>query len=163
MKKLLAILACSLALVAVMAPAGHAIGAYGIWWHPDEGDSDGYGAGVRLNKSFTPLIMYDLRVSYVNFTDTDFYTIPLEATVMAKLGMLYGGLGYGYYVMGGDANLENDFGWYFLAGIQLALGGNGVFGEVKWQDLETDVEGSNASADIGGVVFHVGMTLGIGP
>jgi hypothetical protein len=152
----------ALALVGSLTPSAHALSAYAIWWSPDKVDDDGFGIGMRHKASFTPLIGIDARISYVSFSDADTGIIPLEATGFLKFGMLYGGVGLGYYFFTGDSALEDAFGWYVLGGVDIGIGALSVFGELKWQMLEPDSElpgGSPISFDTLGV--HLGVNFGI--
>ena len=163
MRKLwLALLIVSVSLGAV-APAAHAIGVYGIWWMPDESDDDGFGIGIKDKKSLTPLISIDGRVSYVTFDSPDAAIIPVEATGLVHIGMLYGGVGVGYYFFSGDANIESVLGWYIMAGIEILPGPVSVFGEVKWQSLEPDLDiPTGGSLDFNSIVLHACATFSLG-
>jgi hypothetical protein len=162
MKRLLVVSMFFVALIGLAAPSAHAVGVYGIWWMPDNSDDDGWGAGIKDTRQFTPLLSLDGRVSYVSFSTPDAGIIPLEATALVHLAMWYGGIGVGYYFFTGDAAIEDSFGWYLMLGLEIALGGTGVFGEVKWQALEPDLDiPSGGSADFESVAIHVGASFGI--
>lgn len=162
MKKIVIAMLIAAVGVGMSTPNAHALGLYGIWWMPDKSDDDGWGVGVKDVKHFTPLLALDGRVSYVNFSSPDAGIIPLEMTGMVSLGVWYGGVGIGYYFMTGDADLKSTVGYYALVGLELGLGGTSVFGEVKWQSLEPDIDVSNAgSVNLDALVIHVGATLGL--
>ncbi len=144
------------ALVGLAAPNAHAVGIYGIWWMPDDVDDDGYGIGIKDKKNFTSLVSMDVRVSYIFNDEADIF--PIEATGLVKLGMLYGGLGVGYYIFTGDNNLNSAIGWYFLGGIEIAPGPISFFGEVKWQSLDPEIDG-NGSVNLDALVIHAGVNL----
>lgn len=152
-----------LSLVGTVAHEAHAIGVYGIWWMPREDsiDADGLGIGLKEKRSLSPLFSLDGRISYINFSDIDTNIIPIEFTACLKLGMLYAGLGAGYYFLTGDSGLEDSTNWYALAGIDLGIGDISVFGEIKWQFLEPDFETGGGSADLESLALHLGATLGI--
>ena len=114
------------ALVGLAAPNAHAVGIYGIRTMSDDYDDDAYGIGIKDKKDFTRMLSMDMRVSYVFNEDADI--IPIEATGLVKLGMLYGGVGVGYYIFTGDNNLNSAIGWYFLAGIEIMPGPVTFFG-----------------------------------
>jgi len=155
MKRLALFLILVAATTTVIAPAAQAVGVYAAYWNPTKSSDSGRGAGLKFNSSFTPLIGMDARVSYIAFNDTDVNVTPIEATGTVKLGTLYAGLGFGYYMFSGDNNIDNDWGWYLLAGINILPGPLGVFGEFKWQFLEPDNGGNLES-----YCFHAGVTFG---
>ncbi|MDH4036508.1 MAG: hypothetical protein OEX18_01135 [Candidatus Krumholzibacteria bacterium] len=155
MKRLALFFVLVAATATVVAPAAQAIGVYAAYWNPKDSSKDGFGAGLKFDSSFTPIISMDTRVSYINFSDSDFNITPIEATAKVKLGTLYAGLGLGYYFFSGDADIKDDWGWYALAGLNVLPGPIGVFGEFKWQFLEPDNGGNLES-----YCFHVGVTLG---
>ncbi|MCK4775728.1 MAG: hypothetical protein KAT30_13105, partial [Candidatus Krumholzibacteria bacterium] len=97
----------------------------------------------------------------LSFSDesADLNLYPLEATALAKLGMFYGGVGAGYYIFEGkDVDLDNAAGGYILAGIQIALGGLGAFGELKYTWVESKVD--DVTVDASGVGVNLGVLLG---
>lgn len=162
MKKLLAVSLVFVALFALAAPSAHAVGVYGIWWMPDDSDDDGWGAGIKDVRQFTPLLSLDGRVSYVSFSTPDAAIVPLEVTALAHLAMWYGGIGVGYYFFTGDAPLEDSFGWYLMLGLEIGLGKWGVFGEVKWQALDPDLDlPAGGSTNFDSLVIHAGANFGI--
>ena len=160
MKNVLVCAALAAIGLSLAAPSAHAVSAYGIWWMPSEGDDDGWGFGAKEKRGFTPLLSYDLRASYVSFSSPDAGIIPLEGTIMANFGMLYGGIGGGYYFFTGDNSLDDTFGWYLLVGLELLPGPVSVFGEAKWQKLESDI-GGGAKADLNAFVLHAGVTMNL--
>ena len=158
MKKTIAAVLLSVALVGLLTPSAHAISAYGIWWMPDSSDDDGWGVGIKDKRHFTPLVAIDGRLSYVSFSTPDASMFPVEATAMITLGLWYGGIGAGYYITTGD--IDSEFGWYALLGLELGLGPASVFGEVKWQDLKPDLDvPGGGDADLDALVLHVGATF----
>jgi hypothetical protein len=163
---------CIIALLAVVAlgaasPNAQALGVFASWWNMDEANEDGFGFGVRQKVSFTPLLAVDTRASWVSFSDADLNVFPLEASGLVSLGLFYGGIGLGYYIFDSDGgDLENNFGWFLVGGIEIALAKVGVFGEVKWTQLETDFENIDpnlqnvpTSLNADGVGFNLGVTL----
>ncbi len=160
MKKLVCCLFIAALSATMIAPRAHALGAYGIFSKPDEGDDDGWGIGIKKEKSFTPLFSIDGRLSYTSFSNLEIWA-P-EVTALAHLGMFYGGVGAGYYFFTGDVQLKDKVGTYLLAGVGFGLGGLGVFGELKYQFLEPDIDSSfGGSADLNGVVLHAGATFNL--
>lgn len=163
MRKVIVLLVVALSFIGVATKDAGAIGVYGIWWMPDEGDEDGWGIGLKEKRTLTPLFALDGRVSYVKFSgDLDTAIIPLELTACLKLGMIYAGIGGGYYIFTGDAELENTFGYYALLGIEVLPGPVTVFGELKWQFLEPEFDTTfGGDADLESIVIHAGVTFGL--
>jgi hypothetical protein len=168
MKRFYIILLLVVAGLAAASPPAHALGVFASWWNMDEANEDGFGFGLRQKTSFTPLLAIDTRASWVGFSDADLNVFPLEASGIVSLGLFYGGVGLGYYIFDSDkADLENNFGWFLAAGIEIALAKVGVFGEVKWTQLEADFENIDPDVDdvptslnADGVGFNLGVTLG---
>ena len=117
-------------------------------------------------------------------SDITFECVPLEAGLVAMLPVgdiitLYGGPGVGYYwynlnlnehssrhghhyrkEYNEDIDLEDDFGWYALAGINFQLCPHfSLFGEVRYTDTETKLEDvDNAEKiDCSGIGFQAGV------
>ncbi len=144
-------------------------GIYATWWNLDEHNDDGFGFGFRSKVQVMPLVSFDTRVSWVKFSDSDMNIFPIEATGMLKLGMVYAGVGVGYYFFdANNADVDNNFGWYLAAGIDISAGPVGVFGEAKWTSLSTDINNVNpnlgdapTSLDADGIAFNVGVMFGL--
>ena len=141
----------------------HAIGVFGTWWQADDADDDALGVGVRMKKQLIPLVAMDARASWLNFGgETDINLFPIEATGMLKLGMLYAGLGVGYYIFDSTPSVDNKFGWYVVGGIDIGLGGFGVFGEGKWTSLSTEAEDVDiGDFEAGGWSVNLGVMFGV--
>ena len=97
-------------------------------------------------------------------TDTTFYCVPVELGLVLMLPVndvitLYGGPGVGYYYYEidvettskhhhhyhrewhDDYELEDDFGWYAVAGVNLQLAPHfSIFGEGRYTDTETNLK-----------------------
>jgi hypothetical protein len=145
---------------AAFTPA-HAIGIYGSYWNLDKSPDDGWGVGLRQDAPISPLFAVHTSASWVNFSDADVDLFPLEAAVVAKIALVYGGIGGGYYIFNtNNVDLDNNWGWFVVAGAKLALGGLGVFGELRWNELSTDISGTSQSVDLNGVGVNVGVMLG---
>jgi hypothetical protein len=136
----IAVLGAFFALCTLASATHAAQGIFGTWWNPKDTESNGYGLGFRSQVRVNPYISFDTRASFVKFKDDDLNVIPLEATVMMKLGMVYAGAGGGYYFFDSNKNvdLDNNWGWYALAGIDVPVWRVGLFGEAKWLELSTD-------------------------
>ena len=161
MKRLLVTAMLVMAGLGTMAPSAHAFGVFGAWWDAEDASDGGLGFGIRSQTRIVPLVSIDTRISWIKFSDDDFSVYPIEVTGMLKLGMLYAGVGVGYYFFSDD--LENDFGWYLVGGIDIGAGPVGIFGEVKWTSLSTDIKNAappeSLSAD--GIGINVGVMFGV--
>jgi hypothetical protein len=143
-------LAAMLSLGAI-APSAHAVGVFGTWWEaPGDSEDDGLGLGIRSKRNFTPLLSMDMRVSWINFT-SDSNLFPIEATGMVKLGMLYAGVGAGYYIFDSSPDVDNNFGFYGLGGIDIGLKSFSIFGEAKWTSLSTELKDVDPDFESGDV------------
>lgn len=165
MKRIFLAALLALATLGAFSTGAHANqGIYAAWWNLDEANDDGFGFGFRSKIQVVPLFSFDTRVSYIKFSDSDMNVFPIEATGMLKLGMVYAGAGVGYYFF--DSNkveVDNNFGWYAVGGIDISLGSFGVFGEVKWTSLSTDVSNVSVptSLDADGIGFNLGVMFGL--
>jgi hypothetical protein len=166
MKQIGIVALAAIVALGMLAPTAHAAqGIYGTWWNPKDTDGDGYGFGFRSQVRVNPYISFDTRASWVKFKEDDLDVIPIEATVMLKLGMVYAGAGGGYYVFTSNNNvdLDNNFGWFALAGIDVPVGPVSLFGEVKWLDLSTDghITGGAPPAAVNLKANGLGFNLGV--
>jgi hypothetical protein len=165
---------CIFALAAMLAlgalvPSAHAIGVMASWWNMDDASDDGFGVGLRSKTQIVPMVAIDTRVSWIKFSDPDVNVFPIEATGLLKLGMLYAGLGAGYYIFDADgADLDNNFGWYVLGGVDVGLSSFSIFGEVKWTMLSTDIKDVDPNLgdvptklDADGIGINLGVMIGI--
>lgn len=180
MKRLyVAVLFASLAMAAV-APRAHAFGIMGSWWKLNDSSEDGWGGGLRQQIPLIPpkssdsedalvRLGLDTRASYFRFSDADMNVIPLELGGMVQLGIIYAELGGGYYIFdANDFEVDNNWGWYVLGGVNIGRGAKGLFAEVKWTSLTADLK--NVDVDLGdvptsldadGVGINVGINFGI--
>ena len=167
MKKLcIAAMVATLALSA-LAPSAHAIGVMASWWNMNDANTDGFGFGIQQKFKLAPMVALDMRTSYINFKDSKLKVFPLEATGLLSLSMFYAGVGVGYYIF--DANelsIDNNIGWYVLGGAEIGAGPVGVFGEVKWTSVSSDINdvkpgsGLPTSLSADGIGFNVGVRFG---
>lgn len=153
-------LALALFLTSVFAMPANAIGIFGQWQDSD-GES-GYGLGLKHEFSIIPIISIEARASWLRYSDDDsdanLDMFPLEAFGKAKLGMFYGGIGLGYYIMSGDYAPDSSLGGFAALGIEFGLGGLGAFGEVRYLYLEPDLE-TGGSVEMSGIGANLGVTL----
>lgn len=155
----------ALATLGAFSTGAHANqGIYATWWNLDEHNDDGFGFGFRSKVQVMPLFSFDTRISWVKFSDSDMNVFPIEATGMLKIGMLYAGAGVGYYFFdSNNVDVDNNFGWYALGGIDISVASFGVFGEAKWTSLSTDVSNASVptSLDADGLAFNLGVMFGL--
>lgn len=163
MKRILTIaVVFALAAGAAATPA-HAIGIFASYWNLDKSNDDAWGLGVSQAKSVSPLISIHTSATWVKFSDAEVDMFPLEVAAVGNLGLFYGGIGGGYYIFsGGEADLDNNWGWFAVAGAKIALGGLGVFGELRWNELSTNIADTSFDVDLNGVGVNVGVILGGG-
>jgi len=157
----------ALALVGAAAPSARAVGLYASWWNIDQSNDDGFGFGLRQPVPITKLIAINTDATWVKFGDSDTNVFPLEVSGVAKLGLFYGGLGVGYYIFdASEGDVDNNFGWFAVGGIEVALHKTGIFGEFKYRKLSADIKdvkpgsGFPTSVDADGMGFDVGVILG---
>jgi hypothetical protein len=174
MKRVCAVALASMVVLGMVTTGARANqGIFATWWNLDQSNDDGFGFGFRSKVPIAPLVSFDTRVSWVKFNDSDTSIIPIEATGMLKLGMVYAGVGVGYYFFdaSGGVDIDNNFGWYLLGGIDISAGPVGVFGEVKWTSLSTDINSNGivplpgesvpTSLDADGIGLNVGVMFGV--
>lgn len=117
-------------------------------------------------------------------SDITFECVPVEAGLLLMLPVgdvvtLYGGPGAGYYWYNininehstrhghhyrkeydKDIDLEDDFGWYALAGVNFQLCPHfSIFGEARYTDTDTKLEDVDDAEkiDCSGVAFQIGF------
>ena len=150
------LLFATLVVVTMLLLAGDAfcIGIFGSYWRAEDAEA-GYGLGVKHKFDLIAFTAVDVRATWLSYKDwgmTYLNLFPLEATALARLRFLYGGLGVGYYIFGSsEIDLDNAGGWYILAGLELNAGGTGLFGELKWSFLETKYGSNDVNLDGFGV------------
>lgn len=159
MKRVLLLSLAVLMLVSVSPqPAHSSMGVFATWWDGKDTDS-GFGGGVKYQIPLIPIVGLDLRASYVNFSDADLYTIPLEAVGVLDFGLLYGGAALGYYIWGGnDLSSNNQVGGSILGGVSLGLGGLGVFGELRYNIVKTRLD-DRVDVKSDGFNINLGVTF----
>ena len=95
---------------------------------------------------------------------------PIEVIGLVTLGIFYGGLGVGYYFFDASNDtfeVKDSAGWNVVAGATLGLSKLSIFGEVKWTEIEPDIEAIEGnvnvpnSLDAAGVGFNLGVMLGL--
>jgi len=161
MRKFLPVVA-TLALLSALPSTSHAFGAFLGWWDAEDLGS-GFGIGVSKGKSFTPLIKIEGRASYFGFSDVSAVggesvsVIPLEAVGKVTLGIVYGGVGIGWYFY--DKEIKNDLGYQILAGAQLPLAALTIFGELRYVIAKGEFAGLDVTADGFGINAGINLNL----
>ncbi|HEX4965590.1 MAG TPA: outer membrane beta-barrel protein [Thermoanaerobaculia bacterium] len=159
MKKTVSVL-CGMAVLALLAgPAKAAdFGLFGSYWDTKDADQ-GYGGGVKFD--FARFI--ELRASYFNDVtsnnplphagDFKVHVTPLEAGLVFKFApgerfTPYLGGGGGYYLLDTNrGNIDNETGWYAVAGADIKTDhGAGIMLEAIYRSMDTTVrDRSNGS------------------
>ena len=145
------VLVAVLALVMGWASHAHAFGLFLGWWDAEDLNS-GWGIGVKKPVGIA-IVRVVPQVSWFRFGDADVNMFPLEVVGELDLGIAYGGLGVGYYILNRD--IKNRLGWFLVGGAKAELGGTGVFGEIRYNDLD------NTALSLDGFSINVGISLGV--
>lgn len=153
-----------LVMLTLPATAGGSIGAFAQWQNTTDMDG-GPGVGLKYNIQFLPIISFEARASWLRLHGggrwADANAFPLEAVGRAKLGLLYGGVGGGYYIFSGDDfPPKNSLGTFILGGAEFSLLGLGAFSELRYLILKPDEkENVGGSRDLSGIGANVGIIL----
>jgi hypothetical protein len=165
MKRALIAALLAAAALAAIAPRAGAVGLFGIYWDIEDADQNGYGGGLKDTRVLTEALSLDGRVSYVDFEDSDLSVVPLETTLVGDLGLVYLGIGSGYYIFNGGGAPDDHFGWYYLAGVEFPLSKVVIFGEVRWLKLNARIDqpeaGAPGSVDLDSRTYHAGISLNL--
>lgn len=186
MNKLL-VLVLLLGLVATGATASSGIGAFGSYMNGEDVDA-GFGGGLKLKADVAEYFAIEARASCLTqfsdyLEDDDLFFIPIEGDILLNLPIsdslmtIYGGVGAGYYIipeyespaaMGDvDVDLQDGFGFFGLAGLEIAIGDTvSLFAEGKYllftvdeakvDDQDVDLEG-DAEVDFSGISINAGL------
>jgi opacity protein-like surface antigen len=149
--------------------SGVEFGAFGTSLDSDD-LGDGYGGGAKLELNPIDMVSVDARASWVHFDDTDVDMVPLEAAGLLNFPILfehivpYIGAGVGYYLFDADeADLDDQVGFFPLAGLEIGLHSVSIMAEARWLFLETDVDSAEAEladiteADVDGFGANIGL------
>ncbi len=177
--------ALSMGLVSV-ATADSEWGIFGSYWSAADGD-DGVGGGVKVGIEMVERVQLDLRYSAVNnLIDTDLADLDVQPL---EFGLLYSipagenmepyiGVGGGYYLMDGDvkgydADVDDEFGFYLSAGLEVILSRSKaqygqtttkLFLEAMYRFVDVNdmkVSGSGLDdADLSGLGAQAGLLIG---
>jgi hypothetical protein len=163
-------------LAAIVLPVGGCMtgpmiesGVYGSSVDSDD-LGNGYGGGAKIELNPIDFVSVDARASWIHFDDTDIDMIPLEVAGLLDFPILfehivpYIGVGTGYYMFDGDGgDLDDEVGYFPLAGLEIGLHSISIMVEARYLFLETDVrngEGSLAGhnrIDVDGPALNAGL------
>jgi hypothetical protein len=163
--------AFSLAGSGCMTGSGLEMGIYGTGMDSDD-LGEGYGGGAKVELNPIDIISVDGRAGWVRFDDSDIDMVPLEAAALVNFPILfehivpYVGAGVGYYIFDGDGgDLDDEMGYFPLAGLEIGLHSLSVLAEARYVFLETDVENGQGSlagvdeVDLDGLGVNVGLLI----
>lgn len=160
MKTRSCVTALMLATCLPMARAGD-IGAFGSLWDQQDGDKV-YGGGAVYLFEVLPL---ELRGTYYESASIpeagDVAALPVDLGFTADLTRtsvvdLYVGAGGSYYFLDADeGDVDNEFGWYAGARLEIPLEKESVaiFGEALYRGIGVE----HIDADLSGFAFNVGL------
>jgi hypothetical protein len=168
-------LVLAVALALAMSGCAHGSGVeFGVFGSTLDSDDlgDGHGGGVKLEVNPIDRVSVDARASWLGFDDTDVDMFPLEVAALLNFPLVgerivpYIGAGVGYYLFDGSgADLDEEVGYYPLAGLEIGLHSISVLAEARWLFLETDVAGAKnelknlTEADVDGFGVNVGALI----
>ena len=158
-------------LLAITAPAQALDVESGAFLATIDSDDLGNGTGVGTKFGVSPMdfVVLEGRVSWIEFDDFNIDMIPLEVSGRLNFSLFgnwivpYVGAGAGYYLFQADgADLDDNVGFFPLAGIELGLHNIAFFAEARWLFLETDVDSARAELDDIGEANVDGFGVNIG-
>lgn len=163
------------AAVLVVAGAGCSTGSglecgvFGSYLDSDD-LGKGYGGGAKVEINPIDVVSIDARASWIRFDDTEIDMIPLELAALLNFPILfehivpYLGAGVGYYLFDGSgADLDDEVGYFPLAGLEIGFHKVSLLAEARWLFLETDVDSAKGElenitkADLDGLGVNVGL------
>jgi hypothetical protein len=165
------LLAATLALIVGGCSHGSGVefGAFGASLDSDD-LGDGHGGGAKLELNAFDTISVDARAGWIHFDDPDVDMIPLEVAGLWNFSLLfehvvpYVGAGVGYYLFEGN-DLDDEVGFFPLAGLEIGLQDVSLLVEGRWLFLEADVDSAEeeldnvTEADIDGFGANIGLIL----
>ena len=159
MLKTVLLLTITVIFLAVCTAPANAIGVFAQWQDSKDADS-GYGLGLKHKFQIVPIFAVEARASWLSYGSSgrwgEFDMFPLEAVGRAKLGLLYGGVGLGYYLFSGDNSPDSSVGASILGGGEFTLFGLGAFAELRYLFLEP---GGKWGRNLNGFGANVGVVL----
>lgn len=149
--------------------SGVEVAAFGTYLDSDD-LGDGYGGGAKVELNPIDMISIDARASYVRFDDASVNMVPLEAAALLNFPILferivpYIGVGVGYYIFDASgADLDDEVGFFPLAGLEIGFHKLSLMAEARWLFLETDVDSARGElenitkADVDGLGINIGL------
>jgi hypothetical protein len=159
----------SMSMAGCSAGSAAALGLFGSYLDSDDLGT-GYGGGAKLELKPTDVLSVEGRAGWIYFEDFEISMVPLEAALRLNLPLLgerivpYVGAGGGYYFFeADDVDLDDDVGYFPLAGLEVGFRRVAVFGEARWLFLKTDVDSALDEladldeADVDGLGVNVGL------
>lgn len=155
-------------LSATLSYGYNAWGLYASYW--DTGDAGSVaGAGAKVSVEMVRGVQLELRGTYIEDLDidgADLEVLPIEAglalvvPVATQVDLLAGG-GLGYFMMDGDADPDNEVGFYLTAGLEWNLQPNAaLFGEAMYRVVSADDVGPEGQdADLDGLGVNAGLLI----
>ena len=146
-------------LVSAFTPQAYAFAPFVSWWDAESADN-GFGVGVKQSVYDPSFISIEPRAAWysLDIPGDNANVFPLEASLLARIAILYGGVGGGFYPA--DRDLKDKLGWFGLVGVEIKLGKLGIFGEGKYTNLETEFKKSGSRIDLSGPAINVGVRFG---
>jgi hypothetical protein len=168
------IVAVGLAGATPVSALDFSVGAFGSYYDAEDA-SDAWGGGALVRMGIVDWFAIDARASYLDFSDSEFRMVPLEATALFRLPLYnqklvpYAGVGVGYYIFDvrdSDADIDDGVGFFPLVGLELRFGSRNqwsLFGEARWLFLSSDIDEAEDELrnlnddDIDGLGVNVGI------
>ncbi|HNY77586.1 MAG: outer membrane beta-barrel protein [Sedimentisphaerales bacterium] len=170
---LLSLAVLALAGAGCSTGSGLECGVFGAYLDSDD-LGEGYGGGAKVELNPIDILSIDARASWIHFDDTNVDMIPLEAAALLNFPILfehivpYIGAGAGYYFFDADdADLDDEVGFFPLAGLEIGFHKVSILAEVRWLFLEADVDSAEdeleniTEADVDGLGINVGLLFRI--
>lgn len=149
--------------------SGLECGVFGSYLDSDD-LGKGYGGGAKVEINPIDIVSIDARASYIRFDDTSVNMFPLEAAALLNFPILfehivpYIGAGVGYYIFDASgADLDDEVGFFPLAGLEIGLQKLSLMIEARWLFLEADVDSARSElehitkADVDGLGVNAGL------
>lgn len=169
-------------LLGAVVASANGLGVFGTYWKVEDGGDDGFGAGAKLQFEVMPNICLEARGSYFpEFGDDSgdelkIDIIPAEADAIIKFPIAeqfapYVGGGAGYYMFniennieGVDVTMDDEFGFFALAGLEIGLGEKVVLfaeGKYTWVEATVKATGGGMSDEESGKLDGFGGNAGL--
>ncbi len=129
---------------------------------------NGYGGGAKVEINPIDMISVDGRAGVVRFDDSGINMFPLEAAALLNFPLMfehvvpYVGAGAGYYLFD-SSDLDDEVGFFPLAGLEIGFQTLSVMAEARWLFLEADADSAKEElrdlreADLDGFGVNLGV------